>query len=1040
MLASIVRFSLTRRGVVLVLAACLCIYGCFTIRTLPVDVFPNFAPPQLTIQTEAPGFSPVQVEQLVTEPLEALLSGTPAVRDLNSKSFQGLSVIHLVFVGGTDIYRARQETSERLVAARGTLPRQVHAPTIAPLTSPAQVVRVIGLTSRVRSLRDVRTFADWTVRRSLLAVPGVASVTVFGGYQEELQIQPNLAALRAQGMTLGGLTSAVRGITRIDGAGFADTPNQRVLLQVEGSPSTPAELGRVVIRMDGDHPVLLRDVATVKRGSAPPLGAASVDGKPGVQLMVDNQLGSNTLQVTRGLDVALDDLAPALASAHIRLHRNVFLPARFISVSVHNVKTALWLGGALVAIVLLLFTLEPRMSLCSLVAIPLSLIAAILVLSACGATVNTMTLGGLAIAIGEVVDDAVIDVENIFRRLDENRTRIEAARSEGVDPAKKGVRSTFDVIFDASMEVRGAVVYATFAVLAVFIPVLTLSGLVGRLLAPLAQAYIAAVLASLAVALTVTPALAYAGVARREAVYRPSGLMRRLMAVYERVAGAAVRHAGVVIGLVGVLTVAAVAYLPFIGTSLLPDLQEGHVILHMTLLPGSSLQESMALGKSVSRLLLADPDVLSVAQRAGRAQMSDDPHLPEQSEFDVELSTKDGRSEALIAHDILTRLEVIPGAMFAVKPFLSERIDESMSGFSGSVVVSIFGARLRVLDGVAEQVQALMGKMRGATNVTLRSMLPRPRLVCALDARRLIANGLTPTEVTDQVQTAWQGTRVGQVYRGDRTLNVRVILPSAERKDPERIGDLWVGAPGRAPVRLSSVAHISWAPSRTVILHDGGRRLQALTCDVAGRAVSSFVRELKRRLAAMHLPAGVYASVGGEAVAHERAIRELEGRCALALVAVGLLLTMALGSTRSVVLVMLNVPFALVGGVLAVAMQGSVLTLGSTIGFVTLFGITMRNAIMLITHYQHLVEVEGEPWTVATVIRGARERLGPILMTALVTGLGLLPMALGSGTAGREIDGPMATVILGGLFTSTALTLLVLPAIAWRHGRMGDTR
>jgi CzcA family heavy metal efflux pump len=681
----------------------------------------------------------------------------------------------------------------------------------------------------------------------------------------------------------------------------------------------------------------------------------------------------------------------------------------------------LMIGALLIVVVLFLFLFKMRTAVISCTAIPLSLVSAVIIMEHLGASINTMTLGGLAIAIGEVVDDAVIDVENIYRRLRENRRANEP-------------RSAFRVILDASLEVRSAVVYATVAVVLVFFPVLAMSGLAGKLFAPLGEAYIWSILASLAVALTVTPALCALLLAGRDLTPQEPFLVRWLRAIYRRVLMGVERAPGIVLAAAAAAIIAGAAIILSLRTSFLPEFRENHFTLHVWTLPGASIDQSLSLGKRITRALLKSPDVRTVAQRVGRAVLSEDTWGTHYSEFEVDFrpSSMTGEQEAAL---IRKKLERFPGVGSSVESFFRERMEETLTGYTAEVAVNIFGNNLSTLDHEGQQVAAILNKVRGAADVHLQSPPGMPDVTVQLRKGALARWGFDPVDVLDAVQTAFGGDTVGEIYQGNRVFNVSVILPPSARRSVEEIGDLPLRSPNGNYVNLRDLADIYETSGRYLVQHEGAQRVETVTCNVVGRSVPSFVAEAQREVDRMALPRGTVVEFGGTAAAQARSRRELLVNSALAGLGIILLLSVVMGNYRNLLLVLLNLPFALVGGIFAARITGGNLSLGSMVGFVTLFGITVRNSIMMISHFQHLVEVEGIDWELETALRGASERLAPILMTALVTGLGLLPLALSSGTAGREIEGPMAIVILGGLITSTALNLLVLPTLAYRYGR-----
>lgn len=1021
MLNWIVQFSLRHRAVVLALGVIVVAYGLYVTTRTRLDVFPEFASPQVTIQTEAPGLSSEEVEQLVTLPIETELNGTPSLEAIRSQSIQGLSVVTLVFRNGTDIFRARQTITERLGEVVSRLPQAVGPPRMGPLTSSTSLTLVMGLISTNRTPMELRTFADWTFRPFLLSVPGIAKVDIFGRDIRQLQVQVKPDRLRAYGLSLDQVLAAARQATGVRGAGYVDNPNQRIVVRTVGQALTPAMLGQVVLVPHEGLSVRLKDVAEVVEAPAPKFGDAQVKGQFGVVLLAYAQYQANTMVVTRALETALQQMKSALATERIELDKSLFRPANFIETSLHNVNYSLLIGGALVAVVLFLFLFDLRTAFISFVSIPLSLLAAVIVLNWAGVSINTITLGGFAIAIGVVVDDAIIDVENILRRLREN----------SVSPQP---RSLFHVVLDASLEVRSAVVYATFIVAMVFVPVLTMGGVQGRLFAPLGIAFILATLASLGVALTVTPALCYIFLSKVSPHAEPK-YVRWLKEQHQHWLAGVSRRPRTVLGLALIVCLGAVGTLPFFGGQFLPEFREGHYILHMVTVPGTSLAESLRLGKLVTVELLKNPHIRSVSQEAGRAENGEDPFGPHYSELHVDLQALQGEEAEATEAEIRAALAKFPGASFKVMSFLAERMEETISGTTAQFVINIFGNNLDLLDQKAGEVRQLLANIPGAVDVNVEAQPGLPEMTVTLRRDRLVQYGFLPVDVLEAIQTAFQGTIVSQVYEGNRVFDVAVILDPASRQKPETIGSLQLRNANGTAIPLHELAEVSPSSGRYSVIHEGAQRLQQVTCNVAGRDVASFSEEVKSKIAAqVVLPPGVFTLFGGSAQTEAEAKHELVVHSILAGAGIVLLLALLFGSGRNLLLILANLPFALVGGVLAVFATGGLLSVGSLVGFVTLFGITMRNSIMMVSHFEHLVRQEGMAWSLEAAIRGASERLLPILMTALVTGLGLLPLAIGTGEAGREIEGPMAIVILGGLLTSTVLNLLVLPTLALRYG------
>jgi CzcA family heavy metal efflux pump len=1020
MLSSLVAWSLKHRYAVVALAAIVIVLGIHASLKARLDVFPEFAPPMVVIQTECPGLAPLDVEQLVTTPIENSVNGVPRLAKLRSQSVQGLSVITATFLDGADIYRARQQVSERLSELSGQLPAGVKPPRVAPLMSSTGRLLSVGFTSDKLSPLDLRDRVQWLIRPRLL-IPGVAQITIMGGEVRQYQVHVDPDKLAAHQLTMTDVLDAVRQSSGIRGAGFLENDRQRLNVRSEGQVQNAAKLGESVITLVAGAPVRLKDVATVVEGAEPKFGDALIDGTPGVVLTAYRQLEADTLDVTKRLEAELEELKPVLERQGIVYHPRRFRQADFIEHAVGNVAHSLWIGAALVAAVLFLFLFNLRTAFISLTAIPLSLLAAISVLWAFDIGLNTLTLGGLAIAIGEVVDDAIIDVENIFRRLREN--------AQAANP-----RSVFDVVLAASIEVRGAVVYATFVVVLVFVPIFFLGGLHGRLFAPLALAYVLAVLASLVVALIVTPALSMLLMPGAGTVHEPP-LLRALQAGYERLLRGLDRvwYVGV-IAMVGVLALAVLALSQF-GGAFLPELRESHYVIHARGLPGTSLPDSLATGKSLTQKLRENDAVLSVTQLVGRAELGEDTWGVEYSEIEVPL--KPDRSVQMRATEKWLRETAgqTPGVSTEVYTFLSERIKELLAGSPAALSISVHGESLDDIERTAVNIASVLNSVKGRVNVRVEAQTGAPEIVARIRTDDASRFGLRRVQILDAIQTAFQGAEVGQVYHGPRVVDLRVLLDPKHRRDMDSVYHLPLtapppeknGEPTRVP--LYKVADVFHSDGRFLIAHEGGMRRQHVTCNVQKRDIASFVAEVEEKLKAVRLPEGVFFTLAGEHEARAAAQRELLFWSALAGIGIFLLLWFAYGSFGKVVLILVNLPFALVGGVLAVWLTGGILDVGSLIGFVTLFGITTRNSMMMVSHWQHLHDEEKIPWGAELIFRGARERLAPVLMTALVTGLGLLPIAWGAQEAGREIEGPMAWVILGGLATSTALNLLLLPIL-----------
>jgi CzcA family heavy metal efflux pump len=1036
MMSALVRFSIRFSGVIIGLATLVVLYGFYSLTRSNLDVFPEFAPTQIVIQTESPGLSAELVESLVTQRIETSIAGTVGIASMRSQSIPGLSIVTIIFDEKTDVYRNRQVIAERLSTLTNKLPQGI-TPNITPLTSSASTVLGFGVTSKSRSLTELRTLVDWTIVPHLMAIPGVADVNVFGGKVRQLQVQVEPEKMIKYGISLLQVEEAVKKATGVRGNGFIENKNQRIVINTEGQSTTPDQLAMVALLHRNGQTIRLGDIGKVVEGSVPSISAAAINEETGVYLSVQGQLGANTHGVTLAIEKALQELKPTLQAESVTLHEGLFRPANFIEVAIQGVRTDILIGSVLVITVLFLFLFNVRTAFISATAIPLSLLTAIVVMSYYNIGLNIMVLGGLAIALGEVVDDAIIDTENIFRRLRENRMLAEPL-------------PTHRVVFNASMEVRSSVVYATIIVALVFMPLLTLGGVAGKLFAPLGIAYIAAIMASLLVALTLTPALCYLllGNAKLEAEDPP--MIRIIKKWYVTMLIKIEAHYKYILAISFMLMAIGLGILPLFKNQFIPALHEGHYIMHMTAVPGTSEQESLRIGKKVSAAIRSIDGVKSVTQWVGRAPNGADTFGTHYSEFEIEIGAISGTEQRRILDEIREKLggesadddgdgETAAGFVginFAINTFLTERIEETISGYAASTVINIYGQDLDALDRDANAIASILNSIPGAADVMVQSPPGTPQLVMRLRTEKVARLGLHPTDVLDNIRAAYEGVPVTQIYEGNRVIGVSVLLAQEARDDIQEAGNLPLFNSDGKLIRLRDVADIVQENGRSKILHAGAKRIQTVTANVVDRDISSFTEELKARLKTdLALSQGAYLECTGAAEANAKSREALILQSLLAGVTVFLMLYIAFGRLRNLLLTFANLPFALIGGVLAVMFTGGWISLGSLVGFVTLFGITLRNSIMMISHYQHLIDEENCVWGLDTCIRGASERLPSILMTALVTALGLLPLAAASGQPGREIEGPMATIIVGGLVTSTILNLLILPTIMLHFGR-----
>ena len=1006
-------------GTIATLTLLALVLGLWTARSAPLDVFPEFVPSMVDIQTEAPGFTAQQVEQLVTKPIESAVNGATGLVSIRSQSIQGLSVITIQFADGINLYDARQGISERLGELGSTLPSGVESPRLSPLTSSTMDLLKVGLVSDRLNAFELRDQAEWIMKPALLAVPGVAHVILFGGAVREIRIEPDLQRMTSYGYTLTQLADAARAAIALRGAGFVDTAHQRILLQTPVPAPDMAAISNAVLGTHGATPITIGSIAKVSEAPALRSGDALIMGKPGVLLSMASQYGANTLKTTRAVEAALAELKPALQAQGITMYPALHRPANFIERALGNLQQSLVIAALLILAVLYLFLRDWRSALITFLSIPLSLLAAIAVLDWMGQTLNTMTLGGFAVALGVLVDDAIIGVENVLRRLGQN--------AQSAAPLSRIV-----VIRDATLEVRGPVVYATLVVIAVFLPALFSTSVQGHFVGPLALAFILAVISSLGVALTATPALSVLLLRHKD---RPesgwiAGIKRWQQKSMDLVQG----YFALVAGALAVLTVAAIAALPFLGGSFMPDFREGHFVMQVSSsTPGTSMDEMLAVGKRISRDVLALPYVATIEQQVGRAGLSEDTWGPHRSEFHVELKADAGIDQADAEEALRDILSRYPGLQTEVVTFLGDRISESLTGETADVAIKLFGGQLDTLDATARRITQAIGGTSGVADLQFKPESGTPTLMLQLQPEALTANGLKVRDVLDAVQTNYSGAVVGQTYAGIRAVNVTLLLADAQRNRPELLSSLMITSPF-GPVPLSQVARIVPISARYAVSHDGGQRFVSITFNVVGRGLQATVDDARARVAALKLPPGVYAEFSGAAAEQNASTNQLLLYSGFALVLIGMILFVCFHWRSNTWLVLVNLPFSLIGSVAAIAAMGTGLSVGAMVGLVTVFGISARNAILLLAHYEHLVEYEGRTWNVLTAVQGAQERLVPILMTAAVTALGLAPLALGLHQSGQEIEGPMAVTVLGGLLSSTVLNLVVLPALAERLG------
>ncbi|MFP2926292.1 efflux RND transporter permease subunit [Pyxidicoccus sp. 3LG] len=1022
MIDHVILMALRHRLFVVLAAVALLLYGGWAVTRLPVDVFPDLNRPTVTVMTEAGGLSPEEVETLVTTPIETAMNGAPGVQRVRSSSGVGLSIVYVEFDWGTDIYLDRQLVSERLQVARERLPRDV-TPHLAPVSSIMGEILLLGVQSEdgATSPLELRTLADWTLRQRLLTIPGIAQVTVLGGGVKQLQVRVDPEKLLAFGLTFEDVERTAGLSQGNTTGGFVEKGGREYLVRNLARSASVEDLASTVVAMRDGVPVRLSQVAEVAVGPAVKRGDGGMNGRPAVILAVQKQPGASTLELTGKVEAAMKELQGTLPE-DVRVEA-LFRQADFIHAAIGNVAEALRDGALLVVVVLFLFLVNLRTTAITLTAIPLSLVITALVMKAFGLSINTLTLGGLAVAVGELVDDAIVDVENVYRRLKENRAKVHP------EPALR-------VIFKASSEVRGSIVFATLIVVLVFIPLFALGGIEGRLFAPLGVAYIVSILASLLVSLTVTPALcAYLLPKGRFLEHGDGALVRWLKARSRRVLEAALAHPRAVMTGAVVLVLAAVAVVPFLGRSFLPPFNEGTATVTVLAPPGTSLEESNRFGLLAERLVAAVPEVKTVGRRTGRAEQDEHAEGVHYSELDVDFK-EGGRPRDEVLADLRQRLAQLPGMSVSVGQPISHRLDHLLSGIRAQVAVKLFGQDLDVLRAKAEEVRTLMAGVPGIVDLQVEQQTLIPQLQVKLKREEAARLGVQPGAMAEQLEKAFNGVVVGQVLEGQRTFDVLVRYDERARVDAEAFRRALVDTPSGARVPVAAVAEVVESQGPNVIHHDHLQRRIVVMANVAGRDLGSAVEEVRERVAAqVTLPAGAFVTYEGQFESQQSATRLIALLSLLSLGGMFLVLYAHFRSVRLVLQVMLNIPLALVGSVTAVVLTGQPLSVATLVGFITLCGIASRNTIMLISHYLHLVEVEGETFGRELVLRGSLERLVPVLMTALTAGLALVPLALASGAPGKEILHPVATVILGGLISSTLLDLLVTPAVFHRFGR-----
>jgi CzcA family heavy metal efflux pump len=1019
MMKWIVGTSLRIRIAVVAVTVLLVILGTRVLSTTAFDVFPEFAPPLVEIQTEAPGLSTPEVEALITVPLENALNGTSWLKTVRSKSVLGLSSVVLFFAEGTELMKARQLVQERLAQVAPRLPSVAKPPVIlSPLSSTSRVMK-IGLSSKTLSQMEMTTIAKWTIRPRLMAVAGVANVAIWGQRDRQIQALIDPYKLLAHNVTVDDVLRATREAAEIGGGGFIDTPNQRLAVSHVTSIHGPEDLKDVPVAWRNGTAVRLGDVARLVEGFPAPIGDAVINDGPGLLLIVEKQPWGNTLAVTRQVEAALDELKPGLTG--LEIDPTIFRPATFIEMAIANLQRALLIGCVLVILVLAFFLYDWRTALISVLAIPTSLIAAALILRWRVGVINTMVLAGLVIALGEVVDDAIIDVENIMRRLRLNR-------------ALEKPRPVFEVVLNASIEVRSAVVYGSVIIVLVLLPVFLLPGLSGSFFRPLAVTYVLAILASLAVALTVTPALSLILLPRGAARHRTDPAhIARLKAWYARILRPVIERPGRLLLVFGAALALTIAAVPFLGEEFLPHFKEYDFLMHWVEKPGTSLEAMARITERVSKELRAIPGVRNFGAHIGRAEVADEVVGPNFTELWISLDPKVDYDETVAK--IQAVVDGYPGLYRDLLTYLRERIKEVLTGASATLVVRIYGPDLDVLRQKAEEVKSAIAEVEGVADLKVQPQVLVPQVEVRLRPEAAARFGMTPGEVRRAASALIKGTKVGEFYEEQKVFDIAVWGEPELRSDVGAVRALPIRTPSGGLVPLRDVADVVVAPMPNQIAREAASRYAEVTCNVRGRDLGRVARDIESKVKAVTFGRGYHPEFLGEYAAQKASKNRILMLSLVSLIGIFLILQADFGSARPALLILLGLPFALVGSVVGVWLTGGVLSLGSLVGFVTVLGVAARNGIMLISHYRHLEREEGMAYGPEFIIRGAQERLAPILMTALAAALALMPIVVGGNKPGQEIEHPMAIVIVGGLVSSTVLNLLVLPALYGKFGR-----
>jgi len=1018
MLNKIISYSLHNRLLILFAAILLFFIGSYTAMKMEVDVFPDLNAPTVVIMTEAPGMASEEVERLVTFPVETAVNGATDVRRVRSSSTTGFSVVWVEFNWGTDIYRARQITSEKLAVMSESLPANVGTPTLGPQSSILGEVMILGITSDSTSLQDLRTLADWVIRPRLLSTGGVAQVTVIGGEIKEYQILLDPARMKHYGIGLNEVMNTTRNMNQNANGGILYEFSNEYIVRGVVSTNHIDELSKAVVKTINGIPVLLEDIADIQIGNkAPKLGMASEKGKPAVLITVTKQPNTSTLELTEKLDQSVAELQKNLP-ADIHISTDVFRQSRFIDNSIDNIQKSLFEGSVFVIIVLFFFLMNLRTTVISLVALPLSLLVSILTLHFMGLTINTMSLGGMAIAIGSLVDDAIVDVENVYKRLRENRLLPKNERKRPID-----------VIFEASKEVRMPILNSTLIIIVSFVPLFFLSGMEGRMLMPLGISFIIALFASTVVALTLTPVLcSYLLTDKKndKKLSREPWVARNLKQVYERALVWTLHHKKAVLGSTIGLFIVSLALFFTLGRSFLPPFNEGSFTINISTLPGISLEESDRIGQRAEQLLLSVPEIKTVARKTGRAELDEHALGVNVSEIEAPYERGERSHEEMIA-DIREKLGSLPGVNVEIGQPISHRIDAMLSGTQAKIAIKLFGDDLNKMFSLGNQIKAAIKDVEGVVDLNVEQQIERPQLKINPKRDMLAKYGITLPEFTEFIDIALAGEVVSQVYENGRSFDLTVKVRDDERDKIEKIANLMIDANG-TKIPLSYVADISSSSGPNTINRENVKRKIVISANVADRDLHGVVKDIQEKInATIKLPEDYHIEYGGQFESEQAASRTLLLTSMISVLVIFLLLYHEFRNAKQSGIILLNLPLALIGGVIMLKLTSGEISIPAIIGFISLFGIATRNGMLLVSHYNHL---QNEGYNLKdTIIHGSLDRLNPILMTALSSALALIPLAIGGDLPGNEIQSPMAKVILGGLLSSTLLNAFIVPIV-----------